>query len=80
MGSPLFDKVTIELSPQYWKGKRFVIETKQNSDENIYVEEIKLNGKKLSTPFVSFCGCGEGREAGIANGGEANGQLQVNRQ
>lgn len=54
LGSPLFDKVTIELSPQYWKGKRFVIETKQNSDENIYVEEIKLNGKKLSTPFVSF--------------------------
>jgi predicted alpha-1,2-mannosidase len=54
LGSPLFDRVTIELNQQYYKGKQFVIETKQNSPANIYISEMALNGKKLQRPFVSF--------------------------
>jgi len=30
IGSPLFDKVTIKLNKKYYKGKQFVIETKNN--------------------------------------------------
>ena len=31
VGSPLFDKITIQLNPDYYKGKQFVIETENNS-------------------------------------------------
>ncbi len=60
LGSPLFDKVTIELNQQYFKGKQFVIETVQNSAENLYLKEIVLNGKKLDRPFLSFADVAKG--------------------
>jgi putative alpha-1,2-mannosidase len=60
LGSPLFDKVTIELNPKYFKGKKFIIETKQNSKSRIYVNDMKLNGKKLERPFISFADVAKG--------------------
>jgi predicted alpha-1,2-mannosidase len=60
IGSPLFDRVTIELNPQYYKGKQFVIEAMQNSAENIYVNDMILNGKKLSKPFLGFAEVAKG--------------------
>lgn len=45
IGSPLFDKITIQLNPDYYKGGEFVIETTNNSDKNRYVQTINLNGK-----------------------------------
>lgn len=53
IGSPLFDKITIELPEKIRKGK-FVIETENNSKENIYIQEALLNGKadkSLRLPF-----------------------------
>ena len=43
IGSPLFDKVTIAVPGQ----KSFVIETINNSNENIYLKELYLNEKSL---------------------------------
>ena len=40
-GSPLFDKASIQLQD----GKSFVIETENNSSENIYIQEVTLNGQ-----------------------------------
>ncbi|WP_215223974.1 GH92 family glycosyl hydrolase [Echinicola shivajiensis] len=54
IGSPLFDKVTIKLNQDYFKGKRFVIETKNNSKDNIYIQGVELNGKKLDTYSLPF--------------------------
>jgi predicted alpha-1,2-mannosidase len=54
IGSPLFDKIKIHLSPKYYKGKEFVIETKNNSHTNQYVQSIKLNNQTLHRPFVSW--------------------------
>lgn len=54
IGSPLFDKVTIKLNNKYYKGKQFIIETKNNSGTNIYVKCFKLNGQLLHRPFISF--------------------------
>ncbi|MFW5645237.1 MAG: GH92 family glycosyl hydrolase [Bacteroidota bacterium] len=45
--SPIFDKVVIELNNDYYPGTHFVIETKNNSRENLYIQSAKLNGKKL---------------------------------
>src|SRR5699024_1628925 len=40
-GAPLFKKVTMHLD----NGEDFVIEAPENSAENIYVDEMLLNGK-----------------------------------
>jgi len=47
IGSPIFDKVTIKLNKQYFPGGEFVIETKNNSSENRYIQSANLNGQKL---------------------------------
>jgi predicted alpha-1,2-mannosidase len=52
LGSPLFDKVTIRLSKKYYSGKPFVIETKNNSAQNGYVQRFQLNGKIMHQPFI----------------------------
>ncbi|HTE24765.1 GH92 family glycosyl hydrolase [Flavitalea sp.] len=54
IGSPLFDKVTIQLSKKYYSGKTFVIETKNNSAQNGYVQTLQLNGKAIHKPFISL--------------------------
>lgn len=46
--SPVFDKITIELDPDYYKGKQFVITTHNNSDSNMYIQKAELNGKPLN--------------------------------
>ena len=45
--SPIFDKITIELDQRYYSGKSFVIETDNNSKENMYIQEAFLNGEPL---------------------------------
>ena len=49
IGRPLFDKVTIHLE----NGKKFVIESSNNSKENKYINSMKLNGKELEQPRFS---------------------------
>lgn len=46
--SPVFDKVIISLDPHYYKGKQFVINTYNNSEKNIYIQKVLLNGKPLN--------------------------------
>lgn len=54
IGSPLFDRVVIELHRDYASGKKFVIETNNNSSNNQYVQSINLDGKKLGKPFIKL--------------------------
>lgn len=54
LGSPKFDKITIQLNPHYYKGNRFVIEAKNNSKDNKYVQQYTLNGKTLHVPAIPF--------------------------
>ncbi|WP_242206397.1 glycoside hydrolase domain-containing protein [Aestuariivivens insulae] len=37
ISSPLFEKITIHLDNDFYEGKIFVIEAKNNSNENIYI-------------------------------------------
>lgn len=65
IGSPIFDKVTIKLNPDYFKGKEFVITAKNNSKTNIYVKPSKLiNGKKSKAGSIKF--------SDVTNGGTLN--------
>lgn len=54
LGSPVFDKITIRLNNTYYKGKEFVIEAKNNSKENYYVQQYRLNGKVYPTTRIPF--------------------------
>lgn len=47
LGSPLFDKIEIQLSPKYASGKTFVIETEGNDPDSYYIQSATLNGKTL---------------------------------
>lgn len=49
LGSPLFDRATINME----NGKKFTIEALNNSPENIYIQEIELNGKKYDFSFIT---------------------------
>lgn len=43
--SPIFDRVTIRLNPDYYPGREFVITTHDNSAENCYILRAELNGE-----------------------------------
>lgn len=48
IGSPQMKKVAIALDPKYYPGGKFTIEAKNASDENIYIQSARLNGKPLN--------------------------------
>jgi predicted alpha-1,2-mannosidase len=53
IGSPIFKKVSIQLNPNYYKGKEFVIEAANNSAENIYISKTKFNNKSVENFTLS---------------------------
>jgi hypothetical protein len=52
LGSPVFDRITIHLDDDYYKGKAFVIEVKNNKSENRYIRAATLNGRKLARHWL----------------------------
>jgi hypothetical protein len=50
IGSPLFDKVTINLE----NGKKFEIVAKNNSQESVYIQSAKLNGSGYSKSILKY--------------------------
>ncbi len=71
-GSPMFDKVTVQLSPRYYQGGTLVIEAKNNSKTNVYVSSAKMNGKILSSPFIPFSEIVKGGKLEFEMSPEAN--------
>jgi len=72
IGSPLFDKVVIHLNNEYYPGKEFVIETKNNSKENIYVQSARLNGEPLNSCRFKFKDIVDGGKLELTMGPEPN--------
>lgn len=60
LGAPLFDKITIQLDNKYYKGKQCVIEVKNNTVDNPYVQQYILNGDTLHEPRIPFAALTEG--------------------
>ncbi|WP_225798326.1 glycoside hydrolase domain-containing protein, partial [Streptomyces aculeolatus] len=44
--SPVFDAVTIQLHPDYYRGGTFRIVTHDNSAEHMYIQRAALNGRR----------------------------------
>ena len=51
--SPQFDRVTIQLDREYYKGRKFTIIARNNSPENVYIQSVKLNGKLLDRLWIT---------------------------
>src|SRR5699024_5062544 len=49
IGSPLFDKIVIDVG----NGKYFIVKTINNSKENRYIQSATLNGKKWTKPWIA---------------------------
>ncbi len=54
IGSPLFDRVTVQLSPRYYSGREFVIETEGNAPQNDYIQSMTLNGEAWTDTHIRF--------------------------
>ena len=48
-GSPVVDKAEIDAG-----GRKFTIVANNNSEENKYIQSIKLNGKPYDLPFIDY--------------------------
>ncbi len=70
--SPIFDKITIGLNQDYYPGKQFVIETKNNLSGNDYIQSAMLNGDNWSNYFFSHDTFAKGGKLEIELGAEPN--------
>jgi predicted alpha-1,2-mannosidase len=52
LSGPLFDRIVIHLDPKYYPGRKFVIEAKNNSSENRYIQSATFNGQSLDKPWI----------------------------
>jgi predicted alpha-1,2-mannosidase len=51
IGSPEFSKVILHLDKTFYSAGEFIIETKNNSKKNKYIQSASLNGKPLNKPW-----------------------------
>jgi len=70
--SPLFNKITIKLDGKYYKGPEFVIEARNNSKENIYIQSATLNNKPLTSVRIRFKDIVDGGSLVLIMGPEPN--------
>ena len=70
--SPVFDSVTIQLDPAYYKGKAFSIITHNNAKANIYIQKAQLNGKELNNFWFTHKDFAEGGRLEIWLGAQPN--------
>ena len=50
IGSPLFNEAKINVGD----GKTFTVKTVNNSDKNIYVQSVTLNGKRYDKSYIDY--------------------------
>ena len=54
IGSPLFQRITIQLDRNYHSGKTFSVIAHHNSPENIYIQKARLNGQPLQRSWLNY--------------------------
>lgn len=70
--SPVFDKITIDLDSKYYQGKSFVIESVNNSKENMYIQQVFLNGNEWNRFWFSHADFAAGGTLKIILGDQPN--------
>ena len=77
--SPIFNKITIELDPKYYKGKTFVIETENNSKANMYIQRAYLNGKEWNHFWFNHSDFEKGGTLKLILGNQPNKQWGISK-
>ncbi len=77
IGSPVFPKITIQLDNNYYKGKQFVIEAKNTSSKNRYIQSATLNGQPLNRFWFYHSELVKGGELVLVMGPEPNMQWGI---
>jgi putative alpha-1,2-mannosidase len=72
IGSPLFDRIVIHLDKKFYPGREFVIQTKNNSPTNMYIQSATFNGKPLNKPWVYHSEVVKGGKLVLTMGPEPN--------
>ncbi len=72
IGSPLFSRIVVHLNRKYYPGRQFVIEAKNNSPENVYIQSATFNGKPLDKPWICHCDVVKGATLVLTMGPEPN--------
>jgi len=75
LGSPVFDKVTLHLS----NGKTVNIESKNNSDQNRYIQNMKWNGKNYTKNYINHSELLKGANLQFDMGAEPNKKRGINK-
>ncbi|MCG8309191.1 MAG: GH92 family glycosyl hydrolase [Cytophagales bacterium] len=77
LGSPLFDRITIDLNKEYYDQDRLIIEVENNSAANSYVQSVQLNGKPLHNSWFYRDELLKGGKLNIKMGLEPNKQWGI---
>jgi predicted alpha-1,2-mannosidase len=72
IGSPLFSEITIQLDKDYYPGKKFVIEGRNASDRNRYIQSVTLNGQPLNKPWFYHSDLVKGGKLTVVLGDKPN--------
>ena len=72
IGSPIFEKITIHLDTNYYSGKEFVIEAKDVSFDNKYIQSAELDGEPLTKPWFYHSQLVDGGSLVLEMGPEPN--------
>ena len=68
IGSPVFEKVTINLE----NGNKFIIKANNVSDDNFYIQSASLNGKPFNKSYIKHSNIMKGGELVFEMGPEPN--------
>lgn len=74
IGSPIFDKITFHLNPDYYEGNTFVIEARNNSEQNMYIQSATIDGAPLNKPWFYHSELADGGKLILEMGPEPNKQ------
>jgi len=78
LSGPIFEKITIKLDQKYYKGKEFIIEAKNSSSENRYIQSATLNGKTLNKFWFKHSDLVKGGKLVLEMGSRPNKEWAVN--
>jgi putative alpha-1,2-mannosidase len=71
-GSPLFDKIVIELDQDYYEGQKLVISTERTNPDDTYIQSVTWNGAVIENNWIYRDELMQGGELHFMLGSEPN--------
>lgn len=76
LGAPLFKKITLKLE----NGKEVVINAPENSANNLYIQDLKMNGKEYTKNYLNHADLMKGAVIDIKMGPTPNKNRGINKE